>query len=410
MKKKFKFLSLILTLVLSLSLSACIVTDGYVGGSTGGSGGSNYGSGALEVSINTSTGAENLYTSLTEMLDNVRPAVLEVYAKSEGSQAVSSGSGVIIAKTTKSSIDYYHVLTCHHIISGADVIMAKDIYGNEFTLSLIGGDPDSDIAIVELCPKNDNYKPENVKIKVASVRVNEGSNYPLKVGEDVVAIGNPLGTLGGTVTRGIISSTDREVKVENQVMKLIQTDCSINAGNSGGGLFDMNGNLVGVVNAGYQGLQGLNFAIPTDQALDISEKLMETYFNTGSKYNYGYVEGRAMVAVENASRLSFGFELAIADYRASIFEVYYSCVLGVKKGSIYDAAGIEVGDRIKSVTFKNETYSATYGADLVAYLNSLKVAKGDQIKFSIIKNNTNQVQEVTMTFRQYIYGDTGYTK
>ncbi|MBQ3235141.1 MAG: serine protease [Clostridia bacterium] len=408
---KKKLLSLIVALVAMLSLTACVVTpaDSNGNGNTEVSG-NVY---KYDVSVQTSTQAP-VYTSLVDMLDAVRPSVVEVYTQSDIAQGTGAGSGIILSVTgTDTDVftdDYYFVLTCHHVIDAGDKYLVKDINGNEYNASLIGGDPDSDIAVLRLQPSAEGYTKDTVKLAVA-VRRDINVQAPLKVGEEVVAIGNPLGTLGGTVTKGIISSVERTVSVEDiGDMNLIQTDCSINGGNSGGGLFDTQGNLLGVVNAGYSGLQGLNFAIPVDDAFEIYSNLMETYFYTSDKvYNYGYVEGRARACAENNYALSFGSEIAIADYSYN-FRTYPACVMAVKAGSVY--SDFEEFDLIKSVTYKNNTYTVTNSlynpaSDLVAYLNGLDLTVGDTITFTVLRGNTTKT--ITVTYKQFIYGDTGYT-
>ncbi len=406
---KKKLLSLIAVLVLSLSLSACTIT----------SGGSGYTQG-YNVTINVSTGNEHTYTSLVEMLDDVRPSVVEVYTKSSIAQGTGAGSGIVISRTgleteNNFSDDEFIILTCHHVIDATDYYLVKDIDGNEYSASLIGGDPDSDVAVLRVYPHAQNYTEDKIKLSVAKVRdIND--NAKLKVGEEVVAIGNPLGTLGGTVTKGIISSVERKVTVEGQQMDLIQTDCSINGGNSGGGLFDTQGNLLGVVNAGYTGLQGLNFAIPIDDAISIYTSLVDTFvFDTVTKrYNYGYVEGRVKASAEYNYALSFGSDIAIANYEQFVYSTP-GCVYAVKEGSVYDKAGFVAGDIITQVTYNGQTYSVghnsgylTTSSVLVDYLNSLKLSIGDSVQFTV--SRSSGTVKLTVTYEQFIYGDTGYRK
>ncbi|MBR3803842.1 MAG: trypsin-like peptidase domain-containing protein [Clostridia bacterium] len=405
---KKKFLSLLTVLALSFSLSACVITpsDNKVEGNIS----------TYEVVVETSPVAPN-YSSLVEMLDAVRPSVVEIYIQSEIAQGTGAGSGIILSRTgleTENSYadDYYFVLTCHHVIDGGDMYMVKDIEGNKYNASLIGGDPNSDIAVLRLYPSGDGYTEDKVKLSVATVR-DINTVAPLKVGEDVVAIGNPLGTLGGTVTKGIISSVERTVNVGDiGNMNLIQTDCSINGGNSGGGLFDSQGNLVGVVNSGYTGAQGLNFAVPVDDALSVYESLTKTYFYQSSTvYNYGYVEGRARACAEYNYALSFGSEIAIADYSYN-FHTYPVCVMAVKQGSVYAQAGFLAGDMIRSIEYKGQTYSvnltsATRSADVVSFLNKLSLTVGDTVTFTVDRQGVTNA--LTVTYKQFIYGDTGYT-
>ncbi len=409
MKKRFRFSLIIATILAVMSLSGCvIISDGNS---------SNLNStipGTYDVTVNVETATETQYSSLTEMLDDVRPSVVEIYVSSYNTIGTGAGSGIIVSSLpvdngtpNDTSDDYtcYYILTCHHVIDGTDAIIIKDIDGNQFNAGLIGGDPESDVAVLIVAVLNS----QNKNFAVATVRDIANQTTPLKVGEDVVAIGNPLGTLGGTVTKGIISATSRMVDVEGQDMDLIQTDCSINSGNSGGGLFDMQGRLVGVVNAGYTGLQGLNFAIPVNNAISIYESLMETYFSVGSKYNFGYVAGRARVNAENAYNLSFGYDIAFADDSTNMFN-YYTYVRGVKEGSVYAKAGFMVGDYVTAVSFDGEkrVVQGASSAALVNYLNSLDVEIGDQITFTIVRNSSQM--NLTVTYKQFIYGDTYMTK
>lgn len=404
---KKKFLSLLTILALSFSLSACVITptDGIVSG----------GADKYEVVVQTSPVAPN-YGSLVEMLEDIRPSVVEVYIQSEVLQGTAMGSGVIISRTgTETETfadDYYFMLTCHHVIEGGDKYMVKDIDGNSYSVSLIGGDPNSDIAVLRLHPAGDGYSKDKVNLSVATVR-DINTIAPLKVGEDVVAIGNSLGFLGGTVTKGIISTVKRNVNVADiGVMSLIQTDCASSGGNSGGGLFDSQGNLIGILNSGYDNYEGLNFAIPIDDVLKVYNSIVSTYFyQSPTVYNYGYVEGRARACAEYNYALSFGSEIAIADYSYNFYN-YPVCVMAVKAGSVYSKAGFVVGDTIKSVQFKGETYvvnqsSATRSPDLVNYLNKLSLTVGDTVTFTVDRQGVTKA--LTVTYKQFIYGDTGYT-
>lgn len=408
MKKKIKFSLIIATIIATLSLSACVVVPND--GATNSTGGR---AETYDVKVNVETATQSQYSSLTEMLDEVRPSVVEIYVSSSTAIGTGAGSGIIVSKqlvdcgTADVSDDYnnYFIMTCHHVIDGTDTIVVKDIDGNQFNVSLIGGDPVSDIAVLKLSITD----KVTSNLAVATIRDIASETAPLKFGEDVVAIGNPLGTLGGTVTKGIISTISRSVTVENRPMELIQTDCSINSGNSGGGLFDMQGRLVGVVNAGYTGLQGLNFAIPVDDAVSIYESLMETYFfESPNNFNFGYVEGRVSVNAENAYALSFGYDIAFADYSTNMFN-YYTYVMQVKSGSVYEKAGFKAGDYVTAVSYKGEkrAVQGAASAALINYLNELDVKIGDQITFTVVRNGVQT--NLTVTYKQFIYGDTGCT-
>ena len=180
-----------------------------------------------------------------------------------------AGSGVII------SSDGY-ILTCAHVVSGASNITVS-IGDKDYPATLVGEDTTSDIAVV---------KVDATGLTPATV----GDSDNLKVGESVMAVGNPLGELGGTVTSGIVSALNRSVSIQGSssvnTMSLIQMDASVSPGNSGGGLFNMNGELVGIVNAksSDSDAEGLGFAIPVNDAVKVAQELLENGYVTGRPY------------------------------------------------------------------------------------------------------------------------------
>ncbi|MBR6602629.1 MAG: trypsin-like peptidase domain-containing protein, partial [Clostridia bacterium] len=198
-----------------------------------------------------------------------------------------AGSGVIIAKEG-------HVITNNHVIDGASKITVRLTNGNEYEAKLIGTDASSDIAILKI-----NADEE---LTVATL----GTSAKLSVAEEVIVIGNPLGELGGTVTNGIVSALAREINIDGEKMTLIQTNAAVNPGNSGGGMFNLYGELVGIVNAKSSGsdVEGLGFAIPIDTAYDIVLQLMD----------YGYVRGRVDHGLE---LIDIGDLFTAASYRVS---------------------------------------------------------------------------------------------
>ncbi len=241
--------------------------------------------------------------SSTEMLQKIRPTVVDVTSYSQTS--ASAGSGVIIntVKDKNGSSVQYFIVTNHHVIDGGenfvvDVLsIAED--GAESTTAyaatLVGSSKKRDIAVLSIAP------PAGTQLSVATFIADSDS---VKVGAEVFAIGNPLGILGGTVTHGIVSATKRNVNVGDiGAMTLMQTDALTNGGNSGGGLFDAFGNLVGIINSGYetyngQQVEGLNFAIPANDAKFAALSLISTHTEqNGAVTGYGYVEGDANVNV-----------------------------------------------------------------------------------------------------------------
>ena len=213
-----------------------------------------------------STGYNDTLT-ITQVVDLVADTVVEIRTSSVAydlfyGQYVTNGagSGVIITENG-------YIITNHHVIVGAREITVRLTDGSEFAATVIGSDADRDIALLKINAKG-----------LAFAKM--GSSAKLSVGQEVIAIGNPLGSLGGTVTDGIISALDRSVTIEGHTMTLMQTNAAINPGNSGGGLFDMSGQLIGIVNAKESdtGIEGLGFAIP----IDIAWETVKSIANGGS--------------------------------------------------------------------------------------------------------------------------------
>lgn len=261
--------------------------------------------------------------TLVDTIARVRPTVVDVDAilsynlgTGEATAGTSAGSGVIIGGETagvvgtdsNTAYDRYYIVTNHHVINDSGYyhasysvdVLTIDDDGNESTTvyeaKLIGSSPSRDIAVLVIDP------PDGTQLSVATFVADSDT---VKVGTEVFAIGNPLGILGGTVTQGIVSATKREVMVEDiGTMTLMQTDTAINSGNSGGGLFDTNGNLVGIINSGYdsyngQSVEGLNFAIPGNDAKDTAKQLIETHDedDEGNVIKYGSVTGDVLLNV-----------------------------------------------------------------------------------------------------------------
>lgn len=225
-----------------------------------------------------------------------------------------AGSGVIIDSTG-------YILTCQHVIDGANTITVITKDGTKHKAKVIGQDQTTDIAVIKI--------PGN-----GFSSVTYGNSDTLSVGDLAVAIGNPLGRLGGTASVGIISALDREITVEGQLMNLLQTDASINPGNSGGGLFDGNGNLIGIVEAKSMGsnVEGLGFAIPINDAAAIAKELIET----------GKISGRPLIGVSviDASDPVTANQFDIETPGLYIYEVFSQEATD---------AGLQEGDRIDAL-------------------------------------------------------------
>lgn len=229
-----------------------------------------------------------------------------------------AGSGVII------SSDGY-ILTCAHVVSGASQITVT-IGDTDYTATVVGEDDTSDVAVLKI---------DATGLTPATV----GDSDSLSVGDSVLAVGNPLGELGGTVTSGIVSALNRSVTIQGSsstnTMSLIQMDASVSPGNSGGGLFNMNGELIGLVNAksSSSDAEGLGFAIPINDAIQVAQDLLENGYVSGRPYM-----GITYIAVTDAQ--------TAAQFNVNAYGVY---VVDVVQGGPADKAGLKTGDRIVSI-------------------------------------------------------------
>ena len=209
------------------------------------------------------------------------------------------------------------VITNNHVIQGAEDILVRVDGDKEYKAKVIGADPLSDIAVLEIETK-DNFKP-----------VKFGDSDKARIGDWVIAIGNPFG-LGGTVTAGIISARNRSIGL-SRYEDFIQTDASINQGNSGGPLFDMNGNVIGINTAilGQSGSIGIGFSIPSNSAKLVIDQLIE----------FGETKrGWLGVRIQDVSK-------EIADLE-KLDKPRGALVASVAKNSPSDKAGIKAGDII----------------------------------------------------------------
>ena len=269
----------------------------------------------------------------------------------------AAGSGVIFTE------DGY-IITNNHVVEDSQKITVKTYSGEEYEAKLIGTDAKTDIAVIKI---------EASGLEAAEI----GNSDELRVGDTAIVIGNPLGTLGGTVTNGIISATNRDMVINNQSMNLIQTNAAINSGNSGGGLFDGNGKLIGIVNAKDSGMtssgtviEGLGFAIPINTAYEIATELKEN----------GYVTTRPTIGV--------GLSTLDSDYGVYKAGLY---ITQVYEGSGAEEAGLKEYDRIISV---NGTEVNTY-TDLSKLLTECKV--GDEIEMEIEREGEHSTVTVKLT-------------
>ena len=319
----------------------------------GDSNGSSTGSGSSSVVVgqreDVSINIENVDTS-----KQMTPA--EVYATNVGSTvgittsittnywgyqttSAASGSGFIY------SADGY-ILTNHHVIEGSTSITVSFYDGTSAEAELIGYDESNDIAVLKV-------EAENLTPVVL------GNSDNMNVGDTVMAIGNPLGELTFTLTSGIVSALGRQVTTSSGVtMTLIQTDCAINSGNSGGALFNLYGEVVGITNAKYSSsssseasIDNIGFAIPVNQIRTIVDSII-----TKGYYSKPYIGVR--VTDVSAETQSYGLPQGAA-------------VKLVEKGAPAEQAGLQVNDIITKVDGKEIKTSS----DLVSIIGNTAVGQ-----------------------------------
>jgi serine protease Do len=283
---------------------------------------------------------------------NTEGTVTDLFGQTGNFQA--AGSGFIITQ------DGY-IVTNNHVIEGAKTITVVLDNGDIYEGALVGTDTRNDIAVIKITGNN-------------FPTVYLGNSATLEVGELAVAIGNPLGELSGTVTAGIISALDRLITLEGQSMHLLQTDAAINAGNSGGALFDSFGDVIGINTAKNtgSGVEGLGFAIPIDIAKPIIESLIK----------YGYVQGRPKIGISTRDVTQ-----QMADYYHLTVGVF---VYSVETGSAADEAGLIKEDIIIAA---NGT-KVTTTADLSDIKDKLK--PGDTLVLTIVRGGKQMTVNVVL--------------
>ena len=273
-----------------------------------------------------------------------------------------SGSGFVISSNATSS----YIVTNYHVINGVDDIKVFFANGDSYDATLVGGEQDNDIAVL--------------RIEVGNLQtVTLGNSDALNVGENVYAIGNPLGELTFTFTGGYVSAKDRSVTMsDGTVMNMLQTDTAINNGNSGGPLFNEYGQVIGIVSAKLSSsssseasVEGLGFAIPINDVRDMITSIIEN----------GYVTGKP----------SMGILLDDVPQAAQQYGVPAGAeVLAILDGSGADNGGLQVGDIITAVNGTEVSGSS----DLQSAVSEFSA--GDTVTLSIYRNGETTTVDVTL--------------
>lgn len=278
------------------------------------------------------------------------------------SSIASAGSGFIVR-------DDGYVVTNYHVISGAQTLSVTLRGGMEYEATVVGYDSGMDVAVLKI------DAPELTAVTV-------GDSDLLRVGDQVAAIGNPLGELTLSMTVGYISALDREINTDGVPINMLQTDVAINSGNSGGPLFDMKGNVIGITTAKYSGstssgaaIEGIGFALPINDVMKIVDDLLEN----------GYITGRAYLGI------------TAMDMDANTAEIY-SLPVGAYVNSVVDGfcaqkAGLMNGDIILGLG----EYEVTCYSDLSRALREFE--PGDETTMEIFRAGARMTLSVTFDER-----------
>lgn len=362
-KKEPKYVT---TKTFAIMLIVAIVLSAAVGAGAYALAISSFGGTSIDKSVSTTnynlTKATGSELSIQEIIAKNENSVVAIETESVSTDSwlgqyvtQGAGSGVIYSE------DGY-VITNNHVISGASSIKVTLHDGTKCDATLVATDSQTDVAVIKI-----------EKTGLTPVAFSDMST--LGVGDLAVAIGNPLGTLSGTATEGIISALEREITIDGKSMTLIQTSASINPGNSGGGLFDQYGNLIGIVVAKSSGsdVEGLGFAIPADNVAKVAKSLIE----------HGYVADRPAAGI---SIIDLTDSSRAMQYGVSLTGVYIQDVTGKNAKK----AGLKAGDFIYYINDVKVTGSAV----LLKEIQSHNI--GDTVTFTIVRDGDIQKYDVVL--------------
>ncbi|HWT40692.1 MAG TPA: trypsin-like peptidase domain-containing protein [Dongiaceae bacterium] len=313
-------------------------------------------------------------SDIASVAEKVSPSVVSVVTQTQTqsyygstSSGEAAGTGIIVSK------DGY-VMTNNHVVENASTVSVVDNDGNLYqNVSVIGRDPLNDIAFLKI--------KANKTFSAATL----GNSSTIRIGQQVVAIGNALGQYSNTVTSGIISGTGRPVTASSSdgsasetLTDLIQTDASINPGNSGGPLLNMSGQVIGINTAIVQDANGIGFAIPINSTKGVLAGVLET--------------GKVSRAYLGVNYLSITADIA-RQYNLSVNQGAYVYTNGssspVASGSPAEQAGLKLGDVITKV---NDISVGTDGS-LSSIIGEFK--PGDTVTLTFIRNGQTQTTQVT---------------
>lgn len=355
--KKFFIVSLIVAMLLTsavTTLGMILYTNNFSEGS--------------DRATNYTLSKESKSLSYDSIVHKVNSSVVSIVTESVSTDTWAqnyvkkgAGSGVIIQKNG-------YILTCNHVIQNASKIRVNMSNDKSYPAKLVASSPDDDLAVLKISANGLNA-------------ATYGDSSKLEVGDQVIAIGNPLGQLSNTASTGIISALNRQLTIENRKLNLLQTDASINPGNSGGALFNSSGNLIGIVVAKSAGsdVEGLGFAIPINHAAEIAKKLIKDgdIKSKTESSGQGALIGVTIQDLGKDQARSGGFD------DGGVFIISVTSPYARK-------AGLQSRDRIYSLGGKLIKDSAALKSALSKY------KAGDKVNVVVVRNNKKISAKVTL--------------
>ena len=302
----------------------------------------------------------DIYAEAVHSVVTIKTAWKQYYSSILGSYyrpVTSSGTGFCVT-------DDGYIVTNYHVIESAEEITVSDYAGNEYPARLIGGESSNDFAVI--------------KIDADTVPVKAGNSSALKVGDDILVIGNALGELTYTFTDGIVSHLSRSISFDNgRTMNMFQTNAAINKGNSGGPVYDMNGEVVGIASAkiSSENIEGLGFFIPID---DVKAMMYEIIL-------YGYIRGKPSLGITVQT---------VSAAMATRYSLPRGCyIVALDKSSPCFEAGMRSGDVITKLGNKSVTS--------IEAIKEVLAGKSAGNNISVTYQSGGETKAVTVTIGEY---------
>lgn len=317
--------------------------------------------------------AEASMPSIVAITNKSVQEMRNLFGQTQSYESESSGSGIIIGQTDEELL----IVTNNHVVSSAQELSVGFVDETACEAKIKGTDASHDIAVIAV-KMSDIPEETREQIKVIAL----GSSSELKVGEQVVAIGNALG-YGQSVTTGIVSALNRQVTIDGNTYNLIQTDAAINPGNSGGALLNMSGQLVGINSAKLSdtSVEGMGYAIPVDDVLDIIEGLMNRT-TRDEKAEEGEEGFLGISGQDVTTEVSKSYDMPKGVY-----------ITSVEEGSAADKAGLKKGYII--TRFDGSSVSSI--SELKEQLSYYKAGESVEVVYSTVSGGEYTEQTVTVT-------------